>query len=775
MVTHAPIDANAHLINPQWIATYLDTLFGYVEWEDRMINLRALGEKGTEREGEFRENIWLRPGHEDLVRSVTAHCHRWGMYGIGSFILPGILSANTDISKGAKEHDVIQFTTMLVDLDTGDTNEKLAWVEHYLGKACMLVGSGGVTEAGTPKYHAYWRLSEPTEEVQKLAQYRGLLAAKIGGDAAAFSKIPQVIRIPGGIHCKNANYRTVQLLRCEPSDKELAELFEKIDEMPSMPGLAPVTQQTMSFKGADKPSVAQLMTSEIAAGGGDNNRWSVFNQVAGHNIRQAREGNISIQEAQNLTYGWMHANMRPPWDDQRFSQEFVALLNRDTAEKGPIADRPMETKPLLAADSQPMTEVDSFYSWAAHRWAHGPRPQRQFLVEGLVMASQPHVLAAEGGVGKTFMMLDLAIKVASHGVDDAEQRWLGQPLLPGAIDKSVVVITAEDDITELKIRLHDIDPGRRFQMAQNRLIILPLQNAGGAFPLIQRDKNGIAGPSPRWTQLFSILSRMPNLGLVIIDTLSSVLHGEDVQMSVIQEFYREAHRVCGELGAALICTHHFRKRGKDPIRTLSDAAQAVRGSSALPASNRAILAIWDAYNARRRLLAMGLNPMTEQLYDFGIVKGNNPDLLRGTKSLLRLQSGALGDVTEKDLLHEGGWRHEDLAWMALAVGEASAARFPFCKSGQNGLETARAMQLPPALRSMSRNERRSLADYMVSEGLLVQGGLADAPKKTDYLDVPGGPVDQGQGALRQGTWKFPNWDLYYYNAQTRQIQKKGAF
>jgi putative DNA primase/helicase len=65
----------------------------------------------------------------------------------------------------------------------------------------MIVASGGVTRAGQDKLHVYWALSEPTDEIRKVAALRETIARKVGGDLS-FKRPGQVIRVPGTIYGK---------------------------------------------------------------------------------------------------------------------------------------------------------------------------------------------------------------------------------------------------------------------------------------------------------------------------------------------------------------------------------------------------------------------------------------------------------------------------------------------------------------------------------------------------------------------------------------------
>ncbi|MEJ0070744.1 MAG: hypothetical protein WDO24_20700 [Pseudomonadota bacterium] len=126
-----------------------------------MISLRGIGEKGTEQEGKFREPIWIMPNDEKPALTIARHAARWAQYHVACFMIPAVIKAGAVIENNAKEHHVAEFTTLLVDLDMGDTDAKLAYLEQRMGAASMVVYSGGITDTGQPKRHAYWKLREP--------------------------------------------------------------------------------------------------------------------------------------------------------------------------------------------------------------------------------------------------------------------------------------------------------------------------------------------------------------------------------------------------------------------------------------------------------------------------------------------------------------------------------------------------------------------------------------------------------------------------------------
>jgi hypothetical protein len=75
----------------------------------------------------------------------------WARNAIATFVIPAVLREQ----KGTAEN-VSLFTNILADLDSGDTDEKLAFMRQHIGEPSMVIRSGGTTEAGTAKRHVYY-------------------------------------------------------------------------------------------------------------------------------------------------------------------------------------------------------------------------------------------------------------------------------------------------------------------------------------------------------------------------------------------------------------------------------------------------------------------------------------------------------------------------------------------------------------------------------------------------------------------------------------------
>lgn len=809
-----PLIDNVALVDPTAVQTYLDMLFGYVEWGDRVLSLRGIGEKGTPKEGVFREPIWIHPTYQPIGAAVAHHAARWAQYHVATFLVPAALKHEAATSGEATENHIAEFTTIVADYDSGDTDAKLRYAEDRLGPATLVLYSGGTTEQGAPKYHAYWKFKEPFVETEtvsehsKIGQARHALALKTGADAS-FQRTPQVIRVAGSVHAKNGTPRTVAIVHSRPRiEYEAAELLDKIAELAPMPGLPIVvpaaqlrlphaTGDGVSFQptpGSARASLGTVMTTPIHEGGTeDRNRWSSFNQVAGHYLHCVRRSELSLEEAADLCRGWMLSNMVPAWPESRFRTEFTALFHEDISNHGPmpVAVPRQGDLPATTAHTGPtiidnetgqvierargtaavaIRTVGDLTAWAAHRWTMTEPPPRRFLVRGLIVAGTPHLLVAEGGAGKTFVVLDLALKLAAYQQGGPSLAWMGEPVMPPASGGTVVMLTAEDDQVELHNRLHDIDPHGLRGQAGDRLIVLPLINAGGAFPIVAAGR-GDPGPSGKWAALFAALREIAmqpgGLSAVVVDTLNATLHGDENAPNVIAEYFREVGQVCGDLGAALVVTHHTRKAGKEPVRYLEDMKEAVRGSSALGGAVRAVLGIWHATDYFRRMTGMGMKPERGVCYRMGVVKANNPEMMKSVKTLLRQPSGLLIDATASDKLSDGpGVEH--MAWLAKAIETAAGARHPFTKTGANGV-WARRSALPPPLHSLMQKELEGLVARLMQTNAIVLGVIKSAGKSHQYLDVPDGMVARGQGVIEEGSWKAPDWAKHVYDAELDAI------
>ncbi len=127
----------------------------------------------------------------------------------------------------------------------------------------------------------------------------------------------------------------------------------------------------------------------------------------------------------------------------------------------------------LADDTGPGPRL---LDWHALDRFKGEPPPREWLVSGVFPAGKAALLAAAGGIGKSFLLLDLARAVAGGALNCS----LGLLARHGA----AVYLTAEDDAIEVHSRLVALGA------IPPRLFVVPCPDAGGTVGLFGLDDKG---------------------------------------------------------------------------------------------------------------------------------------------------------------------------------------------------------------------------------------------------------------------------------------------
>ncbi len=403
-----------------------------------------------------------------------------------------------------------------------------------------------------------------------------------------------------------------------------------------------------------------------------------------------------------------------------------------------------DVEPLLRA-SQPVTGVTTpaapaldITRWLAAERFTGQPQQRRWLVEGVFPQAQAALIAAAGGVGKSFLLLALTREVAAFdGV------WANAPTLFGcalAGHGMAIYITAEDDAIEVHNRLNALGP------IPDRLYVLPLPDAGGAVPLFAPDP-ATRGPATTaaWMDLERQLKAMHGLSLVVLDPLQP-LCALDLNVPENAQF------VCSRLaalaartGASVIVSHHFTKR---EASTPEQAREAIRGTGGLVDGVRAVYALWHPKEDQAKKLCEALGEPFERgrVVMGGVVKANGRANLRVT-TFLRSTSGLLVDCSDR--LRQTRPEPDDLLpALKSAIARAARDSQPYTKTGGNGLYERRH-ELPEAFHAIGKHRLTGWVDALLAQGELVTA-MAEGSKLVKWLDVPDGRVAQGQAVFVTG-------------------------
>ena len=775
------------------VNAYIGLLFGYADWSDgSIVSLLGIGEKGTPAEGRLRERKFIDPRSAFAGAAVQGHLERWGLHHGGAFIVPAMVRPEAEGEGDVRLDKVSALTAIILDIDSGDTHAKRAYVEQHLGPATFIVDSGGVTAEGTPKQHLYWRLSEVEEDIEYVGSLRKQLARKCGGDQS-FGRATQVIRIPGSIHGKSGVQRMVTLHSVDENrDYHLSDLAEAIEAMPVMPGCEAVESNViqlplvmangmMDFSaaaGRDGGALQTALTSTIAEGGdADRNRWTEFSRVAGFEISLVRQGRQKLEQAAEKVHGWVLGHMSPPWPPERIRTEWVALLNLDMKQHGPLVEAAVvKVEPALpvTATNERINSMDDLLSWAVFRRSSLTPPQRRDLVDNMIIAGQRHVLVAEGGAGKTFLMMDLMMKLAAAGSAPQDQYWLGQRVTNEAHDGTVILFTAEEGQDALDRRWARIDPGMKLrEAAGERLIVVPFENIGGTFAFAGRNPHsGQIEATPQWQHMMNQVIALANSGRKIIavgvDTFNATHHANENDALEIAQYMRAITPITGELGAAFLFTHHVKKSGKEPIKTPGDMLDAIRGSSAIKDNVRVAIGIWPSPDWRKEMRHLGLKPRDKQMFKAAVVKANEP-LHEGVKSLMKNPDTSLLEDVTLPLAAAAGRSGERKAWVEFCIGWYADQGFFFnLTSPSSGIYRQRE-RFGEMFASATKREMIDIAEDLIGERRLIQRTVIGKGSQPVWLDLKSKAKTRRAAGENGREPNEPVWDDFFYEPTTNKV------
>lgn len=392
----------------------------------------------------------------------------------------------------------------------------------------------------------------------------------------------------------------------------------------------------------------------------------------------------------------------------------------------------LDVKTLIAA-AQPIATPPSrrIVDWRAIDRFAGTAKRRQWLVEGIFPLAQPSLIAASGGVGKSFLLLALAREVAAHSGNYFDSPDVfGGALASGGV---AVYLTAEDDAIEVHVRLQSLGT------IPERLYVIPLPDAGGALPLFAPEPMTKApSATVSWSELEDQLRNMPEIRLIILDPLQP-LCALDLNVPENAQF------VCSRLaalaastGASVIVSHHFAKR---EATTPEQAREAIRGTGGLVDGVRSVYALWHPKEdqAKEICKTLELSYQRGSVVMGGVVKANGKANLKVT-TYLRDARGLLVDRSAS-LSTQKPDERQLLSQLRDAIAYAAVEGKPYTKTGGNGVYERRHA-LPEVFHSIGKHKLVAWVDALLAEGELVVA-MAKGSKILKWLDVPEGPVGQG--------------------------------
>jgi hypothetical protein len=384
----------------------------------------------------------------------------------------------------------------------------------------------------------------------------------------------------------------------------------------------------------------------------------------------------------------------------------------------------------------PRNLLINLFEWRAADRFCGEPPARRWLVRNVFPLGKPCLIAAAGGVGKSFLLLALAHAVAALKSNfDPQADEGGMPSEFGALcaGGAAVFITAEDDAVEVHQRLKSLNE------IPPELYVVPLPDAGGSLPLFRMEA-GTRAPitTPAFYALKEQFTQIGNLRLIVFDPLQTFCLLDLNDPTAAQHVCAELSALATETGATVIVSHHFRKGGE--IDSPETARDAIRGTGGLVDGVRAVYALWTAEekDGQQKCRALGVPWQRGRVVYGGLVKANGAaDLslnvfVRDECGLLRDRRLELGLLAPK--------RNDLLDILRRAIARAAEKMQPFTKTGSSGLYNRRH-ELPAQFHDTGKHKLEEMAQELLNKGMLVQCRMKPSEKQPGcWLDIPDGPL-----------------------------------
>ena len=255
-------------------------------------------------------------------------------------------------------------------------------------------------------------------------------------------------------------------------------------------------------------------------------------------------------------------------------------------------------------------------------------PPREWLVENLFEHKKNGLLASVGGVGKSYLMLQLC-----HEVTKRNGRFLGHEVkTPG----NAVYLTAEDSEDELRRRIHTLDPDNKRKDSLYDVFVLPIPDLGRPLSIVSSNSDAGLHITKDGYDFMDSLNQIPILSLVCIDPVQSFVTGELNSQEVGQLYSQFCQMIATKHDCSIISVHHMNKTGLVGIDDPLEARAAIRGASALVDASRYVMALFltGEEDARQICLANGLDYDRLRVIRAAVVKANS-DADMTVKTLVR--------------------------------------------------------------------------------------------------------------------------------------------
>jgi hypothetical protein len=218
----------------------------------------------------------------------------------------------------------------------------------------------------------------------------------------------------------------------------------------------------------------------------------------------------------------------------------------------------------------------------------------EFLVPGLIPRGSITMVAGSGGTGKSSLVHQLAVMVATDYESGEEApRWLGQRVAIEKCKGITIYFSGEDGPPILNARAAIFDPKGR-----GRRLMFQRADFGEGVTFAQHLKR---------------LQKVPDVPLLVIDPARKFLMGDEDDSSVVSDFFEAIEEFAIKKNAAVVILHHLQKAAYP--QTARELLDSLRGSQVFIDRPRVVIGLFrDGPNTIAGLAKNNIPP------NFGMVQ-----------------------------------------------------------------------------------------------------------------------------------------------------------
>jgi len=297
----------------------------------------------------------------------------------------------------------------------------------------------------------------------------------------------------------------------------------------------------------------------------------------------------------------------------------------------------------VEAFDQPTGPAFRVTDWGMDRY-DGVAPPIDWLIEGVLPKATPGLLASIGGIGKSYLLLDLCVRVAAGpGSGIGKQIALGGEILKQG---RAVMLTWEESHSAVHRRLDQILNPVEKEKLQDHLFVVPIPDTGRPV-VFMKTVHGEYQMTALWTEVCSQITELKP-DLIVLDPLQALVQSDiNADPAAAQCWWTAVSQLTAQTGACLLVAHHLRKDNN--IDGPMSARAAIRGTSALVDGARWVYALWVASEDDRHTVSEAMDypvGLLEMVHG-AVVKSNDISMTDQRTYLRDPETGLLNDRTEE--------------------------------------------------------------------------------------------------------------------------------